>query len=41
MRWPLSIAAGFAVMLIVDFWFVWKAMHVADPIDPSYAETRR
>ena len=41
MRWPLSIAAGFSVMLIVDMFFVWKALHVDDPVDPTYQTTRR
>lgn len=41
MRWPIGIAIGFLVLFVVDAAYIWTAVHVDDPIEPSYKETQR
>ncbi len=41
MRWPIGIALGFCLLFAVDLAYIWTAVHVDDPIDPTYKSTPR
>lgn len=41
MRWPLGIALGFCFLFAVNAAYIWTAIHVDDPVDPTYKETPR
>ncbi len=40
-RIPWYIAAGFVVVIAVNAYFVWVAVHGRDPVSPGYAVEAR
>lgn len=40
-RWPIGIAIGLGIVVLVDFAFAWVAVSGADAISPSYEAERR
>ena len=41
MRWPIGIAVGLGIVVLVDLAFAWVAVTGADTISPSYEAERR
>lgn len=39
-RWPLIIAGGLLVVVLVNAGFIWIAIHSAPEIEPSYEMTQ-
>lgn len=41
MRWPVGIAVGLAIVVLVDAFFIWAAVRNAPVVDQSYVEAQR
>lgn len=41
LEWPLGIAAGLLVMIVVNMCFIYVAVSGADSVDPSYIHGER